>query len=146
MLLLVVLTLLIGHQKSLSITVVEHNDSSYWPIGQSFGVVSGVGGRMDVLDRVHVPQGEGAVLGFVVSIGFNGVLQSHLGRLRCHPSQQRMHSPASYAVTHEADETNHRSATCVLYVKLCCPIPSPFPPKKEFVPSPTEGINPQSSH
>jgi len=34
----------------------------------SFGMVSGVGPGIDVLDGVHVPQGEGAVSGMVSGI------------------------------------------------------------------------------
>jgi len=37
-----------------------------------FGMVSGVGGGMGVLDRVHVPQREGAVSGFFSTVGLNG--------------------------------------------------------------------------
>jgi len=37
------------------------------PIELSFGVVSGVGGWMGVLDGVHVPQGEEAVFGWGIS-------------------------------------------------------------------------------
>jgi len=38
----------------------------------------------------------------------------------------------------------HRSATCILYVALRCPIPPPK--KKKFAPSLTGDINRQSSH
>ena len=38
------------------------------PIELSFGVVSGVHPGIDVLDGVHVPQGEGAVAGMVSGI------------------------------------------------------------------------------
>jgi len=39
----------------------------------SFGVVSGVGGGMGVVDGVHVPQEEGVVSGILAPIGFSGV-------------------------------------------------------------------------
>jgi len=39
----------------------------------SFGVVSGVSGGMGVSGEVHVPQREGEVLGFWISIGLNAV-------------------------------------------------------------------------
>jgi len=40
----------------------------------SFGVVSGVGRGIGILDGVHMPQGEGEVWGFD-RIGLNGVLK-----------------------------------------------------------------------
>jgi len=39
----------------------------------SFGMVSGVGGGMGVIDEVHVPQEEGVILGVLVPIGLNGI-------------------------------------------------------------------------
>ena len=46
------------------------------------GVVSGIGRWMDhgVLDGVYVPQEEGSVLGFFVSIGLNGRMVYFLHR------------------------------------------------------------------
>ena len=43
------------------------------PIQLSFGVVSGLGPGIDVLDGVHVPQGEGADFGVVCLHGPNGI-------------------------------------------------------------------------
>jgi len=42
-------------------------------IRMPFGVVSGVGLGIRALDGVHVPQGEGEVLGFCDPIGLNGI-------------------------------------------------------------------------
>ena len=42
-----------------------------------FGVMSGVGRGMGVLDGVHMPQGKGG-LGSSLPIGLNGVFQSIL--------------------------------------------------------------------
>jgi len=40
-----------------------------------FGVVSGVGQKTGVLDGVHIPQGEGKVLGAFLPVGLNGVFE-----------------------------------------------------------------------
>jgi len=81
------------------------------------------------------------------------VLPKSFGNSALPPSRQRMHSSASCAISCAmltADESSHsaagrvhphRSATCVLYVVLCCPIPLP-----ENAPSLTGVINLQSSH
>jgi len=80
--------------------------------------------------------------------------ESHLGRVHCSPSWQRMDSPASCAIPTAAKSNHsamvtlhpHRSATCVLYVTLLtlhCPIP---PKEKKSAPSITGYINPQSSN
>jgi len=68
-----------------------------------------------------------------------------LGRAHRYPSLQKMDLPtfcATSCAIPTADESNHsatgtvyphRIATCVLYVRLRCPIP---PPKKEICPFP----------
>jgi len=82
------------------------------------------------------------------TVGKTCLPRSHLGRVRRYPSRQRMDSPASCATdgaVPTANESNHsaaatlhphRSATCVLYVRLtsCCVI-SIFQ-KKEICPFP----------
>ena len=42
------------------------------PMELSFGMVSGVGPGIHVLDGVHMPQGEGAVSRIGLPIGLNG--------------------------------------------------------------------------
>ena len=43
--------------------------------------MSGVGRGMGVLDGVHVPQGEGEVLGVFIPIGLNGIFFTEIIRL-----------------------------------------------------------------
>ena len=80
-------------------------------------------------------------LGFIISFWYLNIAktttsppQSHLWRALCHPSWWRMDSSASFATSCTmltADESSHsavgmlhahRSATCILYVRLalCC--------------------------
>jgi len=47
----------------------------------SFDVVSGIGQGIVVLDGVHIPQGEGEVLGVFLSIALNGILEFILKRM-----------------------------------------------------------------
>jgi len=49
----------------------------------AFEVVNGVGRGMGVLDRVHMSQGEGEVLGGFVLIGFNGIFLTEMYLTRC---------------------------------------------------------------